>query len=143
MFALSSMLFPDNSFYIMFIPYPIKAENLLPGLAVFETCGTIYSAYAQSVRCLFSLEGREKETQRKISRFCSEPAYIVCVLICFTAVLKLNGGAVRTPHKLHCLSYFRLQAQLPLHITHTHKVYMICTYIYTHTYIYMFLCVFI
>lgn len=40
-----SLLFPRTQFTIMFIPYPIYAENLLPGLVAFDVCGLLYNAF--------------------------------------------------------------------------------------------------
>lgn len=47
-FATSALLFPHNQYQIMFIPYPIEAENLLPGLVGFDTIGLIYSHFKTS-----------------------------------------------------------------------------------------------
>lgn len=41
LFTISAILFPQSSYYLMFIPYPITAETLLPGLVAFDVLGII------------------------------------------------------------------------------------------------------
>jgi rhomboid family protein len=50
MFAFRTMIFPNDEFYIMFIPYPLKASSLLTGLMTFDFCGAVYTVFRSASR---------------------------------------------------------------------------------------------
>eukprot|EP00457_Paulinella_chromatophora_P011076 gb/GEZN01011201.1/.p1 GENE.gb/GEZN01011201.1/~~gb/GEZN01011201.1/.p1 ORF type:complete len:350 (-),score=27.54 gb/GEZN01011201.1/:63-1112(-) len=47
-FAIVAAVMPTSQFLLMFIPYPIEAQNLLKGLTAFEVAGVLFSVFYTS-----------------------------------------------------------------------------------------------
>lgn len=48
-FGMSAMMFPDNEFIILFLPwYPLTASTLLPVAVTFDSVGLVYAAFKWS-----------------------------------------------------------------------------------------------